>query len=162
MDRGGRLAVWDLAVGVGVLVIAAVAFYQIGQIPAGPAFARIGPKAIPYAVAAGLAVLGVILTIQALRGGWSTEVADDGESLPIDWRALFWLGSGLLLNVALIQFLGFIIASILMFLCVARAFGSDRILRDVVVAAVLTLVAYVGFDKLLGINIGAGILEGIL
>ena len=34
-------------------------------------------------------------------------------------------------------------------------------LRDLVVAVLLALVAYVGFDKLLGINIGAGILEGI-
>ena len=73
-----------------------------------------------------------------------------------------WLGLGLLLNVALIAWLGFIIASAMMFVCVARAFGSVQWKRDLVVAVLICLVAYLGFDKLLGINIGAGILEGIL
>lgn len=154
------VAGWDLAVGVGVVAIACVMAWQTSEIPVAQAYARVGPKVIPYLVAFGLLVLGFLLCLSAWRGGWAHEAEDEpGE---IDWRALRWLGLGLLLNVALIAWLGFIIASALMFVCAARAFGSTLWKRDLIVAVLLCLVAYLGFDKLLGINIGAGILEGIL
>ena len=80
----------------------------------------------------------------------------------MDWPSLGWLGLGLVLNLTLIGPLGFVIASTLMFVCVARAFGSRRPLFDTGVGVIVALVAYLGFDKVLGINIGAGILEGLL
>ncbi|MFM2423374.1 MAG: hypothetical protein RL291_1904, partial [Pseudomonadota bacterium] len=40
--------------------------------------------------------------------------------------------------------------------CVARAFGSQRLIRDALIAAVFALVAYSGFDGVLGYKIGAG------
>jgi putative tricarboxylic transport membrane protein len=154
------IAGWELAVGVGVVVIAAAMAWQTSEIPVAQAYARVGPRVIPYAVAFGLFVLGVLLCLDAWRGGWVHEAEDEPGA--IDWRAFGWLGLGLLLNVALIAWLGFIIASAMMFVCVARAFGSVQWKRDLVVAVLICLVAYLGFDKLLGINIGAGILEGIL
>lgn len=154
------VAGWDLAVGIGVVVMAVVMAWQTSEISVAQAYARVGPKVIPYMVAFGLLVLGVLLCIDAWRGGWAHEMED--EAGEVDWRALGWIGLGLLVNVALIAWLGFVIASALMFVCVARAFGSTQWRRDVVAAILLCLVAYLGFDKLLGINIGAGILEGIL
>jgi len=47
--------------------------------------------------------------------------------------ALTWLVLGLVLNATLINQLGFIIASTLMFFCTARAFGSRRALHDVAI-----------------------------
>jgi putative tricarboxylic transport membrane protein len=148
-------------VGAGVIVFAILVGYLTWQIPVSPIYSKVGPTIFPYMVAAGLLVLGVLLTLQAVQGQWGETDADADESPP-DLRALGWLGAGLILNVALIDFLGFIIASTILFVCVCRAFGSKALLRDIIVAVALTLIAYLGFAKLLGISIGAGILEGIL
>jgi len=65
----------------------------------------------------------------------------------------------LVLNVLLIGPAGFTLASIVLFVCVARGFGSGNIVRDVSIATVFALIAYFGFAKTLGINIGAGFIE---
>ena len=54
------------------------------------------------------------------------------------------------------------IASAVLFVCVAFGFGSRRYLRDVVIAIVLAIVTYVGFTRGLGLQLPAGILAGIL
>lgn len=148
-------------IGAGVIAFAILVGYQTTRIPVSPLYSKVGPTIFPYMVAAVLLVLGILLVLQAVRGQWGETDADADEGPP-DLRALGWLGAGLIVNVALIDFLGFIIASTIMFVCTCRAFGSKALLRDVIVAVVLALIAYLGFDKLLGISIGAGILEGIL
>jgi putative tricarboxylic transport membrane protein len=68
----------------------------------------------------------------------------------------------LVLNVLLIGPAGFTIASVILFVCVARGFGSKRILRDAAIGAAFALIAYFGFAKTLGINIGSGFVENAL
>ena len=97
------VAGWDFAVGIGVVAISVAVAWQTSEIPVSPAYARVGAKVIPYLVAAGLILLGASLCVSALRGGWSHDMED--EPSEIDWRALGWLGLGLLLNVALIAWL---------------------------------------------------------
>jgi putative tricarboxylic transport membrane protein len=148
-------------VGVGVIAFAILVGYQTSRIPASPLYSKVGPNVFPYMVSAALLLLGVLLVVQSLQGVWG-ETDADTDTGPPDRTALAWLGGGLILNVVLIDFLGFIIASTILFVCTARAFGSKALVRDFIVAVVLALVAFLGFDKLLGISIGAGILEGIL
>jgi putative tricarboxylic transport membrane protein len=148
-------------VGAGVVLFGLVVFHQTTQIPVSPLYSKVGPTIFPYIVAAGLIALGIALVFQAWRGEWG-ETDADSDARPVDWRALGWLALGLVLNVALIDFLGFVIASTILFVCTARAFGSKQWLRDIGIAVALALITYLGFDKLLGISIGAGILEGIL
>jgi len=45
---------------------------------------------------------------------------------------------------------------------VARGFGSKAIIRDALIGAVFALVAYIGFAKTLGINIGSGLVENAI
>jgi putative tricarboxylic transport membrane protein len=104
-----------------------------------------------------LAVLGAVLTFEGLRGGWEHE--DHGELNP---RGIGLLLLGLFLNVALISTAGFIIASTVLFLCTALAFGSAAVLRDTAIGFVLALISYVGFDRVLGYKIGSGLIEGWL
>ena len=66
------------------------------------------------------------------------------------------------MQVALIDWLGFVIASTILYVLVCAAFGSRHPLRDLLIGAVVTLLAYLAFSRLLGVNIGAGVLEGIL
>lgn len=154
IDRG------ELAVGISILALAAIVLWQAGAIPQSALYAVVGPRVVPYIVGAGLALLGAGLIVAALRNAWGRDPADD--AVAIDWRALAWIGVGLVLNVVLIAPLGFIISSTLLFACVARGFGSRAWPRDAGIGLAIALVAYVCFEKLLGIRIGAGILEGIL
>jgi putative tricarboxylic transport membrane protein len=149
-------------VGVGVVLFGGIVFHQTAQIPVSPLYAKVGPTVFPYIAAAGLLLLGLMLIVQALRGTWGDTDADKDDQ-PADHRSLGWLALGLVLNVALIDALGFVIASTLLFVCIARAFGSTRWPRDLGIAVALALIAYLGFSRLLGISIGSGVLfEGIL
>lgn len=152
----------DLAVGGFVLLLGLLALWQAAIIPASPIYAQVGPKAVPYVVSAGLLALGAGLAATALRGGWSHTLEEVRDAPPINWRALGLLLAGLAANLVLIGPLGFSIAASAQFVLVAAAFGSRRLLRDLVLAVVLTLLAWFLFVELLGVNIGAGVLEGLM
>lgn len=154
-----RPAVAETVVAVGVLLLAAVVYWQTTLIPVSPIYAKVGPTVMPMIAAVALAILGVLLLVDALRGGWQSP--EEKESKP-DRAALFWVGAGLVLNVLLIGPAGFTIASTLLFICIARGFGSQNILRDAGIGAAFALIAYFGFAQSLGINIGAGLVENAL
>ena len=145
------------AVALGVVILGIVVGYETSQIPMSPAYAKVGPKAFPTMVAAGLVLLGLVLFLQAWTGEWKAEEEEDAG--PPDWQALGWIGFGLAVNAALIGVLGFILSSTVLFSSVARGFGSRKPLRDVGIAFVFSAVCYLGFAKVLGINMGSGILE---
>ncbi len=152
----------DLAVGLFVALLGLLGIWQAASIPVSPIYAQVGPTVVPYAVAAGLLVLGLLLTAVALRGGWSRDLPEAAEAGPANWRSLAWLGCGLLLNLALIQPLGFALSAAIQFVCTARAFGSRRWLRDAAIALAVSLGAFFLFAEALGVNIGAGVLEGAI
>jgi putative tricarboxylic transport membrane protein len=104
-----------------------------------------------------LGVLGVTLTFQGWRGGW-----EHGEAGTLDYRSLGTLALGLVLNVVLIDAAGFIIASTVLFLLTARAFGSRSTARDTAIGFALAAIAYIGFDRVLGYRIGSGLIERFL
>lgn len=148
---------WVIA--LGTLALAAIAFWQAAGIQVSPLYAKVGPTVFPYLIAAGLLTLGLGLCVAAARGGWQPE--EEREAHP-DRVAMVWMLAGLFLNLVLIGPLGFTLASIALFVCVARAFGSRRPARDAVIAAIFALAAYFGFAKVLGINIGGGVIEGMI
>jgi putative tricarboxylic transport membrane protein len=154
-----RPAIGETLIALAVLVLAAIVYWQTAIIPVSPIYAKVGPTVVPAIAALGLAVLGALLLIAALRGGWQPEAE---REVTIDHAALLWIAGGLILNVLLIGAAGFTLASIILFVCVARGFGSRALVRDAVIAAVFALVAYFGFARTLGINIGAGLIENAL
>jgi putative tricarboxylic transport membrane protein len=153
-------SVWpDLAVGAFVLLLGATVVVQATLIPASPLYGQVGPKAVPYAVGAGLVGLGGGLLYQALRGGWSWALDREDPPPPTNWRALGLMGAGLIANLVLIGPLGFSLAATAQFVLVAAAFGSRRPLHDLVLALLLSLAVFFLFVEALGVNIGAGVLE---
>jgi putative tricarboxylic transport membrane protein len=155
-----RVAIPDLILAVGVLAFGG--FFLLGafNIRVLPTYARIGPRFFPYIVAVGLLVCGVFLCVQALRGkaaqGQQEENADPNAKT--DWRALALLSVALVLHMLLIERVGFILASSLLFWGVAYSFGSRRYLRDGIIALLLCVVVYVVFTRLLRLNLPEGIL----
>lgn len=152
------LAKGDLGIAVGVVVLGLIAAWQTTEIPQS-AYAAVGPRAFAYATSAMLIVMGLFLVKDAATGGWSYETNDFGE---VDWPGGLWLIGGLIANVALIDVIGFILASTVLVVFTARAFGSRRLLRDAITGFLLAFVAYVGFDRVLGYKIGTGLIEGLI
>jgi putative tricarboxylic transport membrane protein len=157
-----RLPWPDLFAGLAVLGFGLIGFWQAWAIPVSPLYAQVGPKVIPYGVAAGLTALGLGLVAAALRGGWSHGIAELAGAGPPNRKALGLLAAGLAANLILIGPAGFSIAATAQFVLVAAAFGSRSMARDLLVALPLTLLVWFLFVRGLGVNIGAGLLEGII
>ena len=154
-----RLPIGEIGIALGVLVLAAIVFWQTLAIPVSPLYARVGPTVIPMIAATGLAGCGIVLLIEALRGGWQDP---DEQEAKQDKRALALLLAAFIANITLIGPAGFTIASTILFTLTARAFGSKNILRDAGIGFCLAIVSYLGFARALGINIGAGPLERLI
>ena len=154
-----RPPIGETIIGAGVLVLAIVMFWQTMSIPVSPIYAKVGPTVVPMMTATALGLLGVLLLIDAWQGGWQPE---EEKTVKPDRAALLWITAGLVLNVLLIGSAGFTIASIILFVCVARGFGSKAIVRDASIGAAFALIAYFGFATTLGINIGSGWLESAI
>ncbi|WP_145137549.1 tripartite tricarboxylate transporter TctB family protein [Roseomonas gilardii] len=152
----------DLLVGLGVVGLGLLTVWQALVIPPTPVYAEVGAALVPWLVAVLLLALGIGLCASALRGGWSHGLEDMQDPPPVNWRSLGLLAAALVVQVALIEWLGFVIASTILYVLVCAAFGSRHPLRDLLIGAAVTLVAYLAFSRLLGVNIGAGVLEGIL
>jgi putative tricarboxylic transport membrane protein len=155
-------AIPDLAVGLAVTGLGVLAAWLTWVIPTTPVYAVVGPKLVPALIAGALVVLGLMLTAVALRGGWSADIPEVAEAGPPNLVSLAWLGGGMLLNLVLIVPLGFAIGAAVQFVCTARAFGSRSPVRDAGIALLVSLGAFFLFVEALGVNIGAGVLEGAI
>jgi putative tricarboxylic transport membrane protein len=62
----------------------------------------------------------------------------------------------------LIHTAGFVIAQSALFTCVARAFGSSRVVRDLAIGILLGLAVFLFFVKFLNVGLPAGWLEPLL
>jgi len=156
---GKPSAIPELLIGLGVVAIGAVVIGDTFLAPAAPSYARVGPQAFPYGIGALVMLLGGLVCLTALRAGSWRDPAEEAALGRPDWKRLAWVVLGLVLNLSLIEWLGFVLSSTILFACVARGFSSTRPLRDLAIGFVLALVAYLGFAKVLSIKLGEGLLE---
>ena len=113
----------------------------------------VGPKAVPLAVAAGLAVLALANFALAWRGDFPSR-----ESL--DPKAIALILGGFAALIAIIGLGGgFIPATAVLFATTAAAFGRRAMLADLAIGLVLGAIAYLMFDKLLALSLPAGPIE---
>ncbi|MCL6707785.1 tripartite tricarboxylate transporter TctB family protein [Pseudomonas sp. R2.Fl] len=151
-----RTAIPEILIGLGLIAIAAVLAWQTAIMPVSPMYSKVGPTVFPYATAGALALFGVILTLRGFAGGWQDP---EEKAVPNDWRSIGFVVAGLVANIVLIGPLGFTIASVAMFVLVAHGFGSRRPLRDALTGLIIAFAAYFGFARLLGVDIGGGLIE---
>lgn len=124
----------------------------------------IGPKVIPFAVGAGLVLLGVLLAVDVLRGGRGEQEAGEDVDLSqgSDWRTVAVLAAAFVANIVLIERAGWPVSGAVLFFGSAYALGSRRTVRDVALALTLSIGTWYLFVVGLGIDLPVGILEGIL
>lgn len=123
------------------------------------------PYAFPYAVGAVLVLLGVLLAVATARG--DVPEAEDGEDVDLssgsaDWLTVGKLAAVFVLDLLLVDWLGWAISGALLFAGAAWALGSRTPVRDLAVGAALSVGTWYGFYSGLGIPIPAGVLDGIL
>ena len=147
----------ELALSLGVIALGVGAAAVTAQLPSEGGYAQIGPNFFPAIVAAGLVALGAWLLWETLSGGWrSLAQPEPGTEHAFKTNSFVWVSAGLFLHMALIGTAGFVIAGTLLFACVARGFGSRRVVRDVALGVVLALAIYLFFVKLLNVGLPAG------
>jgi putative tricarboxylic transport membrane protein len=160
-DRSKRRRIlWgEFVFGLGMGALGAYFAFGAFNIRLLPSYSRIGPRFFPLLVAFGLLLCAVLLLLQALRGKAAPpEAAEDADiTAPTDWLAVAMLGAALLVDILLIERLGFVVASTLLFWGVAFAFGSRNYLRDAGVGLALSLAVYLAFTRLLDLSLPAGI-----
>ena len=124
----------------------------------------LGPKPVPLLVGGALVVLAVALAVAVARG--SRGEAEAGEDIDphsrADYKTVLLLIAVFIANILLIDFLGWVISGGLLFYGSAIALGSRHFIRDLVIAAALSLSTFYGFAIGLGVGLPAGILQGIL
>jgi len=123
----------------------------------------LGPHAVPLAVGALLLVLAVLLARDVLAGGQGE--AEGGEDVdltaPADKRTVLILAGVLVATAALIQLLGWPLAGMGLFWGATYALGSRSVPRDPLIAAGVSLVTWIVFDAVLGVDLPGGPLMGV-
>jgi putative tricarboxylic transport membrane protein len=123
----------------------------------------IGPRVFPYLVGTGTIVLSVLLAIATARG--DVAQGEEGEDVdltsPADWVTVLKLVGILVLNLVLVNIVGWAITGALLFAGAAWALGSKSLVGDLIVGAVMSVASWY-FFWYLGVPLPAGLLDGIL
>jgi putative tricarboxylic transport membrane protein len=142
-----------LGVGVFLIVVAAIVAYDAATLRSGAAtYARIGPAAFPYGIAAGLGALGIATAVTAFRH--APPPRDTIELAPV-----LWILAGLVIQIALLPIAGFSIASGAVFAFTARAFGRGPLAVTYAIGAVAALAIWLAFAMGLKLVLPGGPLE---
>ena len=124
----------------------------------------IGPRVFPYIIGTGMVVLSALLAIATARG--DVAEAEAGEDIdlttPPDWLTVAKLVGILVLNLLLVNLLGWAICGALLFAGAAWALGSRTLVRDVLVGAILSVASWYFFYVALGVPLTPGVLDGVL
>ena len=141
--------------GIAVILLGCVCLYATTTLPATAQYAAIGPGMFVTVAGGGLLVLGILLLIQIARG--ERFEAQDTENatgnLPMDKRAFFTALAATMVPALTMQVLGLPVTAMLSFMLVARAFGSKRIVADLITGAILGSVCWFLFSRL-GLQLG--------
>jgi putative tricarboxylic transport membrane protein len=148
-------------VGIGVLALGLALAAGALVIPAAAGYGGVGPNFLPWVVAAGLTVCGVLILREARTGGFRAMDAPSGAEHGY-WAGFAWISAGLLANAALITTIGFILGCTLCYMLAVqglrRAGGQDAsraasLLADLVTGFLISAPVYWMFTKFLGINL---------
>lgn len=127
------------------------------MLPVDKGYTVVGTRAFPFGVALLMGAVGLGLVTQALTGGFRLL---GNEPEPVEAtlarqrvQAVLWVSAGLLVDALLMERVGFVLASTVLFALAARGFGSKRWSCNVVVGLLLSWPIYLGFTMGLGLSL---------
>ena len=124
---------------------------ETSQLQVAQSHAAIGPTLFPYLIATGLVVVGGLLFYQAFFGHIAHE-----DGFQLDWGAVALVSGGLIVQMLLLESLGWIVATTLLFIATTLAFASRRLVVDVAIGVVLSGLAFLVFNYGLGLDLPTG------
>jgi putative tricarboxylic transport membrane protein len=129
--------------------------YGALALPQAATYAVVGPGLFPAVIGSGLVVLGVLLIAAVARGEpFVPQETEDADASRRPSRTALWTTTAAgVLPIFLIRPLGFPIAAAITFALTARAFGSRRLLPDLVVGGLLGAACWLLFSRLLGLSL---------
>lgn len=144
----------EIVLVVCLLTVAGLILQQATTLDTDAGYSGISSAVFPFAVGAGLACCALLLAREVLTGGLRHgEGYVEAPPRLAGATQLLWVGAGLLLQMALIGYVGFVLASTLLLVFVARGFGSQQWLRDAAIGLAVTLPVQQLFTRFLGLNL---------
>lgn len=151
----------QVAVGGGIVLVGvALAAGALG-IPGDAGYGGVGPNFLPWLVAAGLAVCGILVLREAFTGGF--RLLEEPDRPASFWPGAAMVSAGLLANAALITTLGFVLSCALCYALAVqglrRAEGqagvstARTLATDVASGVAISAPVYWMFTKFLAINL---------
>ena len=109
----------------------------------------VGPKTVPYIVAAAFLLLGGFTVVAALR-------SDFPERELQDWPPMLWIIGGLVVQLLTMKTIGFALATGLLFAATAKGFGKGPLWKTVPIGIVFSFVIWLIFAKGLQLTLPVG------
>lgn len=151
---GTRIAAVVIVLGAAVVLVDAIRIARTGG------FGPQEPGFFPLIVGIGLVVFGVAFLVRATAVPDTVLMEEAAhEHDRTHWRTLWAVIGVLVVYAVLLEPLGYILATAVFFVVVARLAGSHKLLRDVVVAVLFSAAVYFGFTELLGVRLPPGVLN---
>jgi putative tricarboxylic transport membrane protein len=153
MTTARSLRIGEAVLGGAVLALGLFVAVETSMLKVASTHATVGPRLFPFLVAAGLVVVGALVLYQALFGHVAHE-----RGFELDWVAVALVSAGLVAQLLLLETVGWVLATTLLFVAVARAFGSRRLAVDAAIGVVLASLAFGVFNYGLGLSLPTGTL----
>ena len=149
---------WETVVSIAVFAVGAAMAWGAIDIPSEAGYGGVGANFLPWVVAVALMVCGAVLLWEARTGGYREMEDVPGDEHP-DWIGFVWVSAGVLLNAALLPYLGFVLGCTLTYVLAVqglkRAFGKPHRtwLVDALTGLAIAAPVYWLFSKFLAINL---------
>ena len=144
--RIGEAVLGGVVLGLGLFVTIETSLMEVAA-----SNAAIGPRLFPFLIAFGLLAVGVAVLWQAFFGHIAHE-----RGFELDWLAVALVSGGLLLQMFLVERLGWIISTTLLFVAAALAFAERRIVATILIGLVLSGLTFAVFNYGLGLSLPLG------
>lgn len=152
-DHGHRRPdVAAMVIAAGLAVIGGVMLWDSARLADLGGYSGIGPATAPRVIGGGLLLLAIWTVVEAFRGDFPQRPRQD-------LGPVFWIVAGLALQMLLLNYAGFSVATGIMFALTARAFGKRNLALTIPVGIVLSFGVWFIFTQYLMLHLPAGPLE---
>ncbi len=152
MTTSSSLRIGEAILGAVVLGLGLFIAVETSLLDVAASNAAIGPRLFPFLIAAGLLIVGALVLRQAFFG----HIAHEEGGFELDWRAFALVSVGLIVQMVLLETLGWVIATALLFVVATLAFRERRILISIAIGIVLSGLAFWVFNYGLGLTLPTG------
>lgn len=155
----------DAWLAIGVIVVAASYLYADWRLPTQTIGDSLGPRVFPALVGIGLLISGLLLIVETWKKRRALGHDASGPGLPqtpeqrkqimilaamVAWTALYY---------GAFQYLGYLLATVTFLFGLLSYFNQRRYTMNILVAVGFALVVDLGFSRLLGVPMPAGLLS---